>query len=383
MYLSVDRLKKFTFRPALMLFVLFSTGAIADPSQRWQLNMSPGVTELGQKIYDLHMAVTIICCVIALFVFIPLTIIIVKHRKSTGKQAATWHENLFFELSWTIIPFFILGFMAYPSTMTLIEAYDTSDSDIDILVTGYQWKWKYEYLGKDGKNFSFMSNLSTPRDVIYGDPTERENYLLEVDEPLLIPVNQKTRFLVTAADVIHAWWVPDLAVKKDATPGYINEAYTIPTKTGTYRGQCAELCGKDHGFMPIVVKVVEQAEFDAWVEEKSKAVDLSPKTFDELMALGKDLYATNCAACHGVNGEGIAGAFPGLKGSPIAVGDMTGHLDIVVNGKPGTAMAAYGSQLDALKLAAIITYERNAWGNNAGDSVQATDVLNYMNGGAK
>ena len=387
MYLSVKKLKKLTFRSVILLMSLLSFSVFADPTSRWQLNMEPGVTDIGQKIYDLHMTVTWICVIISCLVFGWMAYIIVMHRKSSGRTPATFHEHLGVELAWTIIPFFILGAIAIPSTKVLVEIYDTSESDIDILITGYRWKWKYEYINNDGgENFSFMSNLSTPRAQIDGKTPEaiaareaNNNYLLEVDEPVVIPVGKKTRFLVTAADVIHSWWVPALAVKKDATPGYINETWTIPNEIGTYRGQCAELCGKDHGFMPIVVKVVSEEDFIAWKEEKSAAVDMSEKTHDELMSVGKGLYETNCAGCHGVTGEGIPGAFPALKGSAIATGDMNKHIDVVVNGVAGTSMAAYGVQLDALKMAAIITYERNAWGNNTGDTIQATDVANFQN----
>ncbi len=386
MYLSANWLKKLTIRPALMFLSLMSMSVFAaDPSQRWQTNMSPGVTELGQNMYDIHMIVFWISVAIGILVFGAMAYIIFFHRKSKGHQPSDFHESTVVELAWTIIPFFILGAMAIPATESIVKVYDTKDSDVDILITGYQWKWKYEYLSKveGGKNFSFLSNLATPRDVIYGDSTtrkKRENYLLEVDEPILIPVNKKTRFLVTGGDVIHAWWVPDLAVKKDATPGFINETWTRPTKTGIFRGQCAELCGKDHGFMPIVVKVVEQAEFDTWVAEKSAGVNYDPLTHDQLMEMGKSLYERTCAGCHMPTGEGIPGAFPALKGSAIATGDIKNHLGVVVKGRAGTAMAAFGTQLNDLDLAAIITYERNAWGNNTGDTVQAVDLKNFKSG---
>jgi cytochrome c oxidase subunit 2 len=236
----------------------------------------------------------------------------------------------------------------------------------------------------------FYSLLATPREEINEEREKSENYLLEVDKPLVIPVGKKVRFLITSDDVIHSWWVPEFAVKKDANPGFINEAWTRVNEPGIYRGQCAELCGKDHGFMPIVVIAKPQAEFDAWMSEQvamaKKAKEEEQKllamnmSFDELMEVGEKAYNANCAACHQVQGQGIPGVFPALKGSPLATGDVNGHIEIVVNGKAGTAMQGYGKQLGLKDLAAIITYERNAWGNSTGDAVQAAQINQFMNG---
>lgn len=380
MYLRTNWLMKQSFRLAAFLLVYLSTNVAADPADRWQTNLSPGVTQLGQDTYDLHMIILWICVAIAVVVFGVMGYVLVAHRKSTGRTPATFHESTKIEIAWTIVPTLILILMVVPATKTMIDVYDTSEADLDIMITGYQWKWKYEYIDKEGgENFSYMSILSTPQEQINNTEPKGENYLLEVDEPLVIPVNKKTRFLLTAADVIHAWWVPALAVKKDAIPGFVNEAWTLPTEIGTYRGQCAELCGKNHGFMPIVVNVVSESDYTDWLASKknSSKVDLSIKSKDEMMAIGKTLYDKNCAACHMPTGTGIPGVFPALKDSPIALGDVKEHIDIVVNGTPGTAMAAYGAQLKPDALAAIITYERNAWGNDTGDVVQASDITNF------
>jgi cytochrome c oxidase subunit 2 len=268
--------------------------------------------------------------------------------------------------------------MAIPATSSLIKIYYTTEADIDIKVVGYQWKWQYEYLGEDVR---FFSNLSTSQDEIYGLAPKGEHYLLEVDEHLVIPINMKVRFLITANDVLHAWWVPDLAVKRDAIPGYINDAWTIVEEPGIYRGQCAELCGKDHGFMPIVVEAMEEADYQTWLAgKKQEAAELKVAmsqtfTMDELYARGEKVYQTSCAACHGANGEGGVG--PAMVGTAITTGPINGHMDTIVNGVQGTAMQAFGGQLNNIDMAAVITYERNAWGNNMGDMLQPVDVLTF------
>lgn len=346
----------------------------------WTVNMTPGATEVSHSVFDLHMTIFWICVVIGVLVFSVMFWSILIHRRSSGQQAAHFHENTRVEILWTVIPLLILIAMAVPATRTLIHIYDSTESDLDIQITGYQWKWHYKYLGHD---VEFFSNLATPRAQINNESTKGEHYLLEVDEPLVVPINTKVRFLITSADVIHAWWVPALAVKKDAMPGFVNESWTRIEEPGIYRGQCAELCGKDHGFMPIVVEAKTQADFDAWLADKAaqsaKLKELTSKewTMEELLEHGEKAYQTTCVACHQITGEGLPPMFPALKGSKIATGPVAGHLNIVVNGKPGTAMAAFGKQLSEVDIAAIITYERNAWGNKVGDMVTPKDVLTF------
>lgn len=384
MHLRAKRLYKLALSPVLLLLSFLSTGAWAEEAQRWQMNMSPGVTEVGAEIYGLHMIVFWICVVIGILTFGAMFYSVFAHRKSKGVKPATFHESTAIEIAWTIVPFVILIVMAFPATTTLLKVYDFDDSDLDILVTGYQWKWKYEYIDEAGENVVFFSNLRTGKTEIYNEDNKGEHYLLEVDEPVVLPVNKKVRFLVTANDVIHAWWVPALAVKKDAIPGFINEAWSKPLKTGVYRGQCAELCGRQHGYMPIVVNVVEQDEYDAWVaDKKSKGAEIKALmdkqfTLDEQMVAGKTVHNQYCAACHGVNGEGGIGK--PIAGSPIATGEVARHLDIGINGVPGSAMQAFGAQLNDVDMAAVITYQRNAFGNNMGDIIQPIDVYNFKQG---
>ena len=374
-------LSKIMLLPALLFTsagALAASDAAVNEAQRWGLNMTQGVTAVSREIFDLHMLIFWICVWIGVIVFGIMFYSMIMHRKSNGVEPAKFHESTAVELAWTIIPAIILVLMAIPATSSLIKIYDTSEADIDIKVVGYQWKWQYEYLGED---VSFFSNLSTSKDEIYGLAPKGEHYLLEVDEPLVIPVNKKVRFLITANDVLHAWWVPDLAVKRDAIPGFINDAWTIVEEPGTYRGQCAELCGKDHGFMPIVVEAMEEQDYQNWLAgKKQEAAELKAAmeqtfTMEELFARGEQVYQTSCAACHGVNGEGGVG--PGMIGTAITTGPMQGHLDVLVNGVQGTAMQAFGGQLNNIDMAAVITYERNAWGNNMGDMLQPVDVLTF------
>jgi cytochrome c oxidase subunit 2 len=346
-------------------------------SAEYGLNLPRGVTPISQEAYDLHMLIMWICVIIGIVVFGAIFISIIKHRKSKGVQPAQFHESTTVEVIWTIIPFLILVGMAIPATKALVIMEDTSNPDLTIKATGYQWRWGYDYLDED---ISFMSTLATPKEQILNMESKGENYLLEVDNPLVVPVNKKVRLLVTASDVIHAWWVPSLGMKKDAIPGFINEMWFTIEEEGTYRGQCAELCGKDHGYMPIVVIAKNEADYAAWVnDQKGAAVAVAAAaerdwTMAELMERGAGVYGRSCAACHQANGEGVPGAFPSLKGGAITTGPIAGHLDIVLNGKPGTAMAAFGGQLNDVDLAAVITYERNAWGNDKGDLIQPSEV---------
>jgi cytochrome c oxidase subunit 2 len=342
-------------------------------SADYALNMRVGVTQTSQAVHDIHMVIFWICVVIGVVVFGAMIWSIIHHRKSKGAVAAQFHESTTMEIVWTVIPIVILVSMAVPATKTLLAMEDTSDADMSIKVTGIQWKWKYDYLDE---GISFISALHPDHEKARqlgsgADVAAIDNYLLEVDQPLVVPVGKKIRFLLTANDVIHSWWVPDLGWKKDAIPGFVNEAWTKIDKPGVYRGKCAELCGKDHGFMPIVVVAMNDADYATWVAEQKAAAEAALASADrewskdELMARGEQVYATNCAACHQANGQGIPGAFPGLVGSAIATGDAAGHIDIVLNGKAGTAMAAYKNLLNDADLAAVITYERNAWGNSA------------------
>jgi cytochrome c oxidase subunit 2 len=353
--------------------------AWAEEAQRWGVNMTPGVTEISRNIYDLHMIIFWICVVIGIGVFGVMFYSIYKHRKSRGVEPATFHESTKLEIAWTAVPFLILMVMAVPATKTLVEQYgDDNHADVTIMVTGYQWKWKYEYVGQ---GVSFFSNLRTSRDEIDNIAPKGEHYLLEVDNPVVIPTGKKVRFLITAYDVIHSWWVPAFAVKQDAIPGFINKAWTIVDEEGVYRGQCAELCGRDHGFMPIVVEAKNEADYNSWIGEKKAEAEALAElmkqemSMDQLMAEGKKVYDRSCAACHGPNGEGGVG--PAMKAGAVTTGAMDQHLDVVVNGVPGTAMQAFGGQLNDIEMAAVITYERNAWGNNMGDKVQPVDVYQF------
>ena len=364
----------------------FAVQASAD------LNMRPGVTETSLEAFDLHMAVVWVMTVIAVIVFGAMFYSIFAHRKSKNPTPATFSHSTTVEVIWTAIPVLILIGLTIPAVKLLIKMEDASDPDMSIVVTGSQWKWHYKYMEHD---IEFFSNLKMPQqreNFKLEEAQNNPNYLLEVDNELVLPANKKVRFLLTADDVIHSWWVPELAVKKDAIPGFINETWTkVPTE-GIYRGQCTELCGKWHGFMPVVVRVVSEVEFDQWIgkklEEKAAAekaaAEAAAKSWelDKLMALGKEVYESKCAACHQVDGSGTPPLFPALKGSEMATqaDRIKDHIGIVVNGKSGTAMAAYGSQLTDAELAAVITYERNAWGNETGEKVQPAEIQAFKAG---
>lgn len=369
---------------APVLALVSSGSALAEEAQRWAINMPKGVTPVSNAIYDIHMVIFWICVVICVGVFGVMFYSMYAHRKSRGAVAANFHENTTAEVVWTIIPALILVVMAIPATTTLINIYDTADAEIDIKITGSQWKWQYEYLGED---VTFLSELATPESEIYNTAPKGQYYLQEVSQPLVIPVNTKVRFLVTAKDVIHSWWVPDFGVKKDAIPGFVNETWAYVEEPGVYRGECTELCGKGHAFMPVVVNVLEKEEYNTWLAEKKVEVaairELTKKEFklEELMTRGEEAYNRSCSGCHMVNGEGIPGVFPSMRGSAVTTGDtINKHLDVVVNGVTGSAMQAFGSDLSEVDLAAIITYERNAWGNDTGDVVQPIDILKFKQG---
>lgn len=346
----------------------------------YALNMTKGVTPISRDLYDLHMIVLWVCVAIGVLVFGAMAWSIVFHRKSRGAVSAHFHESTMVEIIWTIAPLAILIGIAIPATGTLLDLEDAkTNADINLQVTGIQWKWKYNYIDE---GVEFISSLAqSSRDVVK-DPTGNENYLLEVDQPIVLPINKKIRFLFNSDDVIHAWWVPEFAVKQDAIPGFINDSWALIEETGTYRGQCAELCGKEHGFMPIVVEAVTQSEYEQWiVEKKAEAAAIAASaeqewSMQDLLTRGESVYARNCAACHGPTGAGIAGVFPPIANSPIATGDLAEHVNLVMNGRSSTAMAAYKTQLSDVDLAAVITFERNSFGNSAGDMVQPLAIKN-------
>ncbi|MEN2268539.1 cytochrome c oxidase subunit II [Vibrio diabolicus] len=374
-------MKRLTTTLALSLNVILITFSSFSWSKESDYNMTKGVTAISGQVYELHMLIFYICCVIALIVFGVMFYSIFRHRKSKGAVAAHFHESTKVEIIWTVIPIIILVAMAIPATKTLVAMEDTSQSDITVKITGSQWKWHYSYFGE---NVEFFSLLATSQKQIDGIETKGAHYLLEVDNPLVLPVNRKVRFLMTSDDVIHSWWVPDFAVKKDTIPGFINEAWTRIDEPGVYRGQCAELCGRAHGFMPVVVHAMEEEKFDEWLASKKEEIALQKAaaqealsqdlSMDELMSQGESIYTARCAVCHQANGEGIPGAFPAIKGSPIATGPISEHIDVIVNGRPGTAMQSFSNQLSDKEIAAVITYQRNAWGNDTDDRVQASDV---------
>lgn len=365
---------------AALCGLLWSFGAAAD----WTLNMRQGVTSISQEVYGLHMIILWVCVIIGIVVFGAMFWSILHHRKSKGVQAAHFHENTLVEIVWTLIPFGILIFLAVPATKALINIESTGNADLTIKVTGYQWKWRYEYIDEGVSFFSTLEAKSNEaRHLKSGvDVATIDNYLLDVDNPVVVPVGKKIRFLTTANDVIHAWWVPDLGWKRDAIPGFINESWARVDKAGVYRGQCAELCGKDHGFMPIVVVAKEEADYRKWVEEQKAAQAAALQAdnpdrdwvMEELMAKGESVYNANCVACHQADGKGMAGVKP-IAGSPVATGDVADHIDVVMFGRTGTAMAAF-SQLSDAEIAAVITYQRNSFGNAAGDLVQPATIKN-------
>ena len=345
-----------------------------------QLNFQTPVTAIAADIYVLHNWMIGICLVIFLAVFGVMFYSILKHRKSLGHKSASFHESTTVEIAWTVVPFVIVVLMALPATKTVVAMKDTSNADITIKATGMQWKWGYDYLKGEGEGVAFLSALSTPRDQIHGVAVKGDNYLLEVDHPLVVPVNKKIRIVTTANDVIHAWGVPALGVKQDAIPGFVRDTWFKAEKVGTYRGNCYELCGKEHAFMPIVVNVVSEEDYAKWVADQKKAMaanaDDPSKTWTvaELSARGEKVYAANCAACHQANGKGVPGAFPALDGSQMVNGPQDGQIAILLNGK--NAMPPWKGSLSDTEIAAVITYTRNNWTNKADDNiVQPAEVL--------
>jgi cytochrome c oxidase subunit 2 len=352
---------------------------------RWQMNLQPPVTAIAKDIYWIHNWMLYVCLAIFVLVFGVMFYSILKHRKSLGHKPATFHESTAVEIAWTAVPFFIVIAMALPATKTIVAMKDTSNADITIKATGMQWKWGYDYLKGDGQGIAFLSNLSTPREQIGTPgvaPTQARgaNYLIEVDNPLVVPVNKKIRIITTANDVIHAWGVPAFGVKQDAIPGFVRDTWFKADKIGTYRGQCVELCGKEHAFMPIVVNVVSDEDYKTWTEGKQKEMAASADdpskvwTIDELKVRGEKVFTANCAVCHQANGKGLPGAFPALDGSPIVNGPKAGQINIVMNGK--NAMPVWKTVLSDTDIAAVITYTRNNWSNKAQENiVQPAEIL--------
>lgn len=374
--MSVDKLKQTVLGLVAVLLFLVSGAVLAE----YPLNLTEGVTPTSHKVYELHMIILYIVTVIGIAVFAVMGWSIFHHRKSKGAVAAQFHHSTTAEIIWTIIPILILVGMAIPATKTLVFMEKTGDAEMTLKVTGYQWKWKYDYLDEDISFFSTLSeedNKARQRNSGI-DPNTIDNYLKNVDNPIVLPVDTKIRILTTAADVIHSWWVPALGWKRDAVPGYINDNWTYIEEPGVYRGKCAELCGKDHGFMPIVVHAVSKEEYVAWVDEKKAEAaamqDESGKeyTLDEQMARGEKIYNTQCAACHQAKGQGIEGMFPALDGSPIATGAAADHINMVLKGK--NLMPAFKDQMSDAEISAVITFERNSWSNSVGDIVQPADV---------
>ncbi|GAC1326675.1 MAG: cytochrome c oxidase subunit II [Collimonas sp.] len=350
-----------------------------------QMNFQPPVTQIAQQIYDLHHLMLIICIVIFLAVFGVMFYSILKHRKSLGHKSASFHESTGVEIAWTVVPFLIVIGMALPATKTVVAMKDTSNADITIKVTGMQWKWGYDYLNGDGSGISFLSNLSTPHEqIVDSTKVKNDNYLIEVDNPMVVPVNKKVRIITTANDVIHSWGIPAFGVKQDAIPGFVRDTWFKAEKVGTYRGQCVELCGKDHAFMPIVVEVLSEADYKAWVDGKKKEMAAQADdpnktwTIDELKQRGEKVYTANCAVCHQANGKGVPGAFPPLDGDPVVTGPRAAQINVVLNGKVDGSMQmpAWKAVLSDTEIAAVITYTRNNWSNKAQENiVQPAEVL--------
>lgn len=361
---------------ATAMAAILPTAALADK----RLNLQAPVTTIAEQIYDMHTLMLIICAVIFVAVFGVMFYSVYAHRKSKGHVAAQFHENTTVEVVWTVIPIFILLGMAWPATKTVIAMKDTSNADITVKATGYQWKWGYDYLKGEGEGIAFLSTLTTPQDQIRNQAEKGANYLLEVDKPLVVPVGKKVRILTTAQDVIHAWWVPAFGVKQDAIPGFIRDTWFRAEKEGIYRGNCAELCGKDHGFMPIEVHVLSAERYSGWVAEQKNAMlaaadDASKEwTLAELKDRGGKVFASNCVACHQANGKGLPPAFPPLDGSAVVNGPKADQIATVLNGRANTAMAAFGKQLSDVELAAVITYTRNSWGNATGEAIQPAEI---------
>ncbi|WP_211169136.1 cytochrome c oxidase subunit II [Aromatoleum toluvorans] len=364
-------------RHAVAVFAALASPALMAQSR---YNLQSPVTGIAEQIYNMHTLMLLICLFIFVIVFGVMFWAVIHHRKSKGAVAANFHENTAVEIAWTVIPILILLGMAWPATKTVLEMKDTRDPDITIKATGYQWKWGYDYLQGEGQGIRFVSNLATSHEQIDGKAAKGEHYLVEVDNPVVVPVGKKIRVLTTASDVIHAWWLPAFGVKQDAIPGFIRDAWFRADKEGVYRGNCAELCGKDHGFMPIEVHVVSQEAYSKWVADRQAAMAAAVSagardwSLAELVEQGAKVFAANCVACHQADGKGLPPAFPPLDGSKVVLGEAAGQIAVVLNGRPGTPMAAFGELLSDADIAAVITYTRNSWSNKTGEAIQPSQI---------
>ena len=374
----------------LFLIFLFSVNLNAD----WlDVNMPLGVTDISEKVFGIHMLMFWIMVAIGAVVFGVLFYAMWRYRRSNHKNAAQFEENHKLEIAWTIVPTILLVLMALPASSLLKEMYDheAEEGGIDIQVIGWQWKWQYKYLDErvGSKPLSFFSNLTTPQEQYeFNQATKTENYLLEVDEELVVPINTPIRFLITSNDVIHSWYMSDFAVKQDAIPGFINVAKTTINKPGIYRGNCTELCGERHAYMPIVVRAVTEEEYQNWLQDhRETAAQLAFLTErewsqDELFAQGKEVYQTRCAACHQVNGQGIPGFYPALAGSDVVMNDKSKQIEILMEGIRGSQMQSFAEQLNEVEMAAVITFTKLSWANNkmgSSEIVIPKDIVDYKN----
>ena len=366
--------------PKCSLTILILWG-IPHASLAAKFDMRPGVTDMSSRVQQIHHMGFWVCVVVGIVVFGAMFYSMFAHRRSRNPVPSTFHESTLVEFIWTLVPVLILIGMAIPATNALRDIENNENSDMTVLITASQWKWHYQYLDS---GISYYSNTSTPQEQIDNLEPKGEHYLLEVDNPLVLPTNKKIRFLTTSDDVIHSWWVPDIAVKQDAIPGFINEAWARNPVAGVFRGQCAELCGIGHAFMPIVTEFRPEEEFDAWIEEQRLAGELAgeaavaarAKTWamDELIATGEQVFTKHCATCHERDGMGQGSKYPALNGSVIALGPIEDHLMRVMSGLADTEMQAWAPQLSDLEIAAVITYERNSWSNETGDIIQPITV---------
>jgi len=346
-----------------------------------QLNFAAPATKIAEEQHWLHWMMLIICTVVFIAVFSVMFYSIWKHRKSVGHKPASFSESITVEVLWTAVPFLIVILMALPATKVLVAQKDTTNADLTVKVTGYQWKWGYDYVKGEGEGLSYISTLdSSHRAMSDAGKPAGDNYLLKVDNPLVVPVGQKIRIITTANDVIHAFMVPAFGIKQDAIPGFVRDTWFRAEKTGDFYGQCAELCGKEHAYMPIHVKVLSAQDYTAWVaaEKKKLAAKMDDPgrvwNLDDLVKRGEKVYAANCAACHQANGKG-AGPIKAVDGSPVVLdADKSKQIAVLLNGQNNGAMPAW-KQLSDTDIAAVITYTKNNWSNKTGQIVQPAEVL--------